>query len=122
MLEDAPEEWAACPLAAFVLAMCLTVLPGNALAATSVSTPVMTTLPATIHRLILCSSRSAASRVWVVWIRIDSVIVMVKQADPVEPWPEVGDHEHRQDNSGHEGTAERQNSAGTTGDIAAQSL
>ncbi len=69
---EAPlEEWPACPLVAFVLATCLTVLPGNALAATSVSKPVSTTLPAIIQRLILCSSRSAASRVWVVWIRMD---------------------------------------------------
>jgi hypothetical protein len=71
----APEE--ACP-AALVLEACLTVLPGKALAATSVSTPVRTTLPAISQRLIVWSWRSAASRVWVVWFGIDSV-VMVEQ-------------------------------------------
>lgn len=121
-LDEAPEEWPACPLVALVLVAYLTVLPGKALAATSVSTPVSTTLPAIIQQLILWSSRSAASRVWVVWIRIVSVMVMVEQADPIEPWPEVGDHEHRQDSAGHERAAERKNSASATGDIAAQSL
>jgi hypothetical protein len=46
----APEE--ACP-PAFALVTYLTVLPGNALAATSVSTPVKRTLPAISQRLIL---------------------------------------------------------------------
>jgi hypothetical protein len=45
-------------------------LPGNALAAASVSTPVSTTLPARSQLLSLLSWRSAASRVWRVWILI----------------------------------------------------
>jgi hypothetical protein len=44
------------------------VLPWNALAATSVSTPVNTTLAAMIQRFTRLSSRRAASRVCLVWI------------------------------------------------------
>jgi hypothetical protein len=48
----------------------LAVLPGKALAAASANSPVSTTLPAMSQRFSRLSSRSAASRVWVVWIAI----------------------------------------------------
>ena len=42
----------------------LIVLPGKALAATAVSTPVKVTLPATSMRLVSTSRRSPASLAW----------------------------------------------------------
>jgi hypothetical protein len=48
----------------------LAVLPWKALAAVSANSPVSATLPAISQRLSRPSSRSAASRVWVVWIAI----------------------------------------------------
>jgi hypothetical protein len=47
-----------------VLVELLFALPGNACAATSVSTPVSATLPAISQRLAADRRRSAASRVW----------------------------------------------------------
>jgi hypothetical protein len=63
-LVEPPEEWLACECAelfALVVAAPM-VLPGNAWAATSVSTPVRVTLPAISQRLTRVSLRRAASR------------------------------------------------------------
>ncbi len=46
----------------------LDVLPGNAWAAASANTAVSATLPAISQRFSRLSWRSAASRVWAVWI------------------------------------------------------
>jgi hypothetical protein len=51
------------------------VRPWNALAATSVSTPVNTTLAAMIQRFARLSSRRAASRVCLVWILIPASLL-----------------------------------------------
>ncbi len=53
------------PFVCPVLAEVLAVLPGKALAATSVSTPVRATLPAISQRLTRPSLRRAASRMFV---------------------------------------------------------
>lgn len=57
-------------LATPALAEPFSVLPPKALAAASVRTPVNTTLTAIIHLLARRSRRSAASRVWLVCVRI----------------------------------------------------
>lgn len=69
--EDAPVRLLACPRALFALAavaepLFTADLPGKACAATSVSTPVMTTLPAINIRFTRPSLCRAASRVRVV--------------------------------------------------------
>src|ERR1035437_3808091 len=53
-------------LVIFAAELALTVLPGNAWAATSAKTPVSRTLPAISQRLMRPSWERAASRVWVV--------------------------------------------------------
>jgi hypothetical protein len=74
----------------------LAFLPGKALAATSASTPVSTTLPATSQRLTWLSLRRAASRVWVVWLRMGGGLLMVMAEVGVHPGAELGDRQERQ--------------------------
>lgn len=62
-LVDELLDWAFFALTVPVLAEALIVFPGNALAATSVNSPVRATLPAISQRLALVSLRRAASRV-----------------------------------------------------------
>jgi hypothetical protein len=60
---------------AWPVAELFSVRPWKALAATSVSTPVNTTLAAMIQRVARLSSRRAASRVFLVWILIPASLL-----------------------------------------------
>ncbi len=78
----APAEWWASREA--VARVALSVLPGKALAATAVSTPVRVALPAISQRLARLSRRRAASRVREVWLGLTDIYRSGHQGAPME--------------------------------------